>query len=256
MNLQELEQRIRSLESLVESSQRQAAAVQGKITRLEDIEQIKKLQRCYGYYFERGMNKEIADLFADSADAAIYFRGIGGFAGPNAKASWAKHLPGKDPAKYLHVLAMTTGIVDVDSERGTALGRWYGWGMAAVPMEEIGPDCVNNFAFGAVYENEYVKRDGVWKIKVLDVAMLFKVPKPGFVDPARFDVVYADPTEDANTREDFRKMFDFPDDIETNYPSAYTHPFHFKHPVTGEQTSEVARNAAFGLTPKNLPPQK
>jgi len=75
----------------------------------------------------------------------------------------------------------------------------------------------------------------LWKIKVLDVALLYKMPKPGFVDPQRFDVIYADPSEDVNTREDFRKMFDFPDDSQTSYPSAYTLPFHFPHPVTGRR---------------------
>lgn len=241
MNTEDLETRVRNLENLVASSQEQVVALQRRLTRLEDVEQIKKLQRCYGYYFERGMNDEVAELFAQTADARIYFRGIGGFAGSNVKSSWTKHLPGKDPSKYLHLLSMTSGIVDVDPDGLTAEGRWYGYGNVAIPMEEIGPDTINHFGFAAVYENKYVKENGVWKIKVLDVAMLYKIQNPGFVDAKRFNVVYVDPLEDVEKSEEFRKMFDFPERTPTNYPSAYTLPFHFKHPVTGLDTNEFAR---------------
>jgi hypothetical protein len=250
MNIEELEAKVRSLEKLVTSSQEQTAVLQRRLTRLEDVEQIKKLQRCYGYYFERGMNAEVAELFSESADARIYFRGIGGFAGANVKASWTKHLPGKDPSKYLHLLSMTSGIVDVDPDGLTAKGRWYGYGNVAIPMEEISPDTINHFGFAAVYECEYVKENGVWKIQVLDVAMLYQFKNPGFVDPKRFDLMYANPLDDVEKSEDFRKMFDFPERTPTNYPSAFTLPFHFKHPVTDRETSEIVRNEKFGFGTK------
>ena len=36
-------------------------------------------------------------------------------------------------------------------------------------------------------------------------------------------------------------------DVATEYPSGYIVPFHFKHPVTGNETSEKKRNKALGL---------
>jgi hypothetical protein len=256
--VEQLREDVTALKELVASSQRQIAQLQSQLTRLEDIEQIEKLQRCYGYYFERGMNAEIAELFAETPDARIVFRGFGGFAGRNVKPSWAKHLPGLDPAKYLHVLSMSSGIVDVAADGVTAKGRWYGHGMVAVPappLPQVSPDAINHFGFIAVYEVEYLKQDGVWKIKVLDLAMLCKVPKPGFVDPNRFEVIFLDPDNDAK-RPEFRAMFDFPDDTKTSYPSAFTLPFHFPHPVTGQPTSERTRNAQYGFgDPQTSPPR-
>jgi hypothetical protein len=76
--------------------------------------------------------------------------------------------------------------------------------------------------------------------------MLCKLPNPGFVDQDRFEVVFLDPDNDAK-RPEFRAMFDFPDDIRTSYPSAYTLPFHFPHPVTGQPTGERTRNMQFGF---------
>jgi hypothetical protein len=239
--IEELCQDVLTLKELLASSQRQIAQLQSRLMRLEDVEQIKKLQRCYGYYFERGMNAEVAELFADTPDARILFRGFGGFVGSNVKASWTQHLPGLDPVKYLHVLSMSSGIIDVADDGLTAQGRWYGHGMVAVPappLPQLGPNAINHFGFTAVYEVEYLKQNTVWKIKVLDVAMLYKLPKPGFVDANRFEVVFLDPAEDAK-RPEFRAMFDFLDDNQTNYPSAFTLPFHFPHPVTGLPTQQA-----------------
>jgi SnoaL-like domain len=231
-----LQSDVENLREQIAGSQRIIAQLQRQLSRLEDIEQIKKLQRCYGYYFEHGMNAEVAELFADTPEARIYFRGFGGFKGSNVKASWSKHLPGMDPAKYLHVLAMSSGVIDVSEDGTIAKGRWYGQGMVAMPAPHIGELAINHFAFTAVYENEYIKQNGVWKIQVLDVAMLCKVPKPGIVDPQRFQVVFLDPAADAG-RPEFRAMFDFVDDTQTSYPSAFVLPFHFPHPVTGRVTT-------------------
>lgn len=233
---EQLRREVFELKSLVASAQRQNAQLNARLTALEDVELIRKLQHCYGYYFERGMNAEVADLFADSPDARICFRGFGGFRGANVRASWTKHLPGLDPAKYLHLLSMDNGIINVAPDGATAKARWYGHGMVAIPAGVSSGNTINHFGFAAVYENEYVKQEGIWRILTLDVAMLYRLPKPGFVDPKLFEVVYLDPDDDAR-RPDFRAMFDFVDDVQTCYPSAYMLPFHFPHPVTGRVAS-------------------
>ena len=48
MNAQELAAKVRALED--------------KVRILEDIEEIKKLQRAYGYYLEHGMVDDVVDL--------------------------------------------------------------------------------------------------------------------------------------------------------------------------------------------------
>lgn len=199
------------------------------------------------------MNKEVGELFSEAENAAIHFRGIGGFLGANAKKSWDKHLPGMEGATYLHLLALTSGIVDVVADGSSARGRWYGWGLVAIPADAVRPGAINHFGFGAVYENEYVKENGVWKIRVLDIAMLVKFKNPGYVDEERFEIVYDDPTADAKSRDEFARMFDFRDGTETLYPSTYTLPFHFRHPVTGKVTSDVSRNAAAGYADLERP---
>jgi hypothetical protein len=41
----------------------------------------------------------------------------------------------------------------------------------------------------------------------------------------------------------------------TQYPSGYIYPFHFRHPVTGRETGEAAVNAALVLKPSPFKPE-
>ena len=55
MNMEQLEARLKTLED--------------RISNLDDVEEIKKLQRIYAFYLERGMFEEIIDLFSDNAES-------------------------------------------------------------------------------------------------------------------------------------------------------------------------------------------
>ena len=43
--------------------------LQARITRLDDIKQIEKLQRIYGYYLDYNEYQKVVDLFSDNADS-------------------------------------------------------------------------------------------------------------------------------------------------------------------------------------------
>ena len=52
---------------------------------------------------------------------------------------------------------------------------------------------------------------------------------------------------------EYIKEDDKPRDVNTNYPSGYIVPFHFKHPVTGRKSGEAKRNASFKRQEKPNP---
>ena len=91
--------------------------------------------------------------------------------------------------------------------------------------------------------NEYIKENGVWKILSL---------KHGGILGWKWDLTI--PKDRIATPEDFKNDHHgqyypftsrFGEDTPINeYPSGYILPFHFKHPVTGKETSEAAHNAA------------
>ena len=218
MNIEELEAKVRTLED--------------KIRTLEDIEEIKKLQRAYGFYLEHWMAEDIIDLFADSPDATLLVA-AGHYRGKENIRRFFHH--GKEGVEinslgpdFLHQVMQLSGVVDVDPDGKTARGRWYGFGANAFPVEGgVAPGWMNG-----VYENEYVKENGKWKIKKVHWCITFHAPYlESWVEPSRRVDLRMDRPYQRNPQLQ-------PDGgpEETLYPSGFICPFHFKNPVSGRQT--------------------
>ena len=103
MKLKELEQRLKILEESVRT--------------LQDVEEIKKLQRIYGYYLEHWQWEDIIDLFSDNTES-IEISDLGVFLGKEGVKKFfrrEKVLP-----EFLHVMMQLSGVVDVDPSGKTA----------------------------------------------------------------------------------------------------------------------------------------
>jgi len=217
MGVKELEAKIKVLED--------------KIRNLEDIEEIKKLQRAYGFYLEHWMAEDIIDLFADGPDSSLLVA-AGHYVGKEAIRRFFHHgkegveMPKSDNPEFLHQVMQLSGVVHVDPEGKTAKGRWYGFGANAFPAEggKINPGWMNG-----VYEVDYVKQNGVWKLKKVHWCMTFHAPwATSFIDPER--------REDKKIDRPYQRSAALrptgaPE--ETLYPSGFICPFHFKNPVSG-----------------------
>ena len=204
-------------------------ALEDKARQLQDVEEIKKLQRIYGYYVERGQLDEIADLFSDSPDVAFgpsYNVAVGK---DNVRRMFSSQRPfgvfqGPKPDDYLHITMPVSGVVDVDEDGKTAKARWY----ALMYLCNASPGGGAVFGVG-MYENEYVKEDDRWKILRL-----------------QFDDIFLSPYEDGWARSPklwgkLKEIADSvglqPEDIPKPPPSKSPFgdqmPFHYKHPITG-----------------------
>jgi hypothetical protein len=222
MKAEELETRIVELESQVKTLQT-----------LLDIEEIKKLQRAYGYYLEHWMAKEIVELFSDSPDTRLEFPwNEGTYLG---KEGVRKYYEGrfKPDAEFFHQLMQLCPIIDVNSDGKTAKGRWYGFGAVSTRRGKgVGQSFMNG-----IYENEYVKEGGKWKFKRFRWSSNYMAkPGEGWVAPERA----------AAADKNFSMNWPEPDIPPTGfnpvYPSGFIFPFHYTHPVTGKKTSEAELN--------------
>jgi hypothetical protein len=202
MKLEELEQRLKRLEESVGA--------------LQDIEEIKKLQRIYGYYLEHWQWENMIDLFSDQTES-IEVGDLGVFLG---KEGVRKCFRRKTvPPEFLHVMMQVSGVVDVDPGGKTAKGRWYGFGLEALPLEGV----VRPMLSSGIYENEYVKEAGKWKFKKLHWFRIFLTPfEEGWVKTPSLDI------------RQHRPKADRPPTANKPYPSGYVFPFHYKHPITGK----------------------
>ncbi len=218
MKLEELEARLKALER--------------RTQKLQDIEDIKTLQKSYGYYLEHWMSDEIIDLFSDRPDVSLTLA-VGTYLGKKGITRYFKRMSNPSP-EFMHQVMQLSGIVTVAPNGKTAKGRWYGFGAIAVPT----PRGVRQLFMGGIYGAEYVKEDGKWKFKSLRFDQVYSAtPAEGWVKPDR--LVAASPQAALPILE-----ADIPRTVSSRYPSGYIFPFHYKHPVTGKETSEKKRNAS------------
>jgi len=219
MKVDELEARLKTLEKQVRI--------------LQDIEEIKKLQRAYGYYIEHWMAPELLDCFSDGPDVVLDLHS-GIFLGKEGVKRYYLGMAELISPEFLHQVMQLSGIVDVDPAGKTAKGRWNGFGALAVPT---GGGVRQSFISG-VYECEYVKEDGRWRIKKLKFSRNYLAP-PGEGWVKRERVAAINPR---NVRQQSEP--DIPLSFDPDYPSGYILPCHYKHPVTGRETTEGVRNAS------------
>jgi hypothetical protein len=132
------------------------------VERAEGIRAVKTLQRSFAQYGQFGLWSEMAGLF--SADA-VYIWGDDKAHGPKAIGEllarrYGNGRPGLEPGA-VHALLMEQPIVDLSVDGQSAKGRWYGFLMMANARGEASIQ-------GGVFENVYVKENGVWKIQTLN----------------------------------------------------------------------------------------
>jgi hypothetical protein len=205
------------------------AELQKRIQRLDDIKQIEQLQKIFGYYQDYGDWENIVKLFADK-DPSVEEADRGVYKGKASVRRYFVDLLGDGPGTprrvgLLSIVFQLQGVVNVDPDGKTAWGRWYGFGVEAKPIASLHDGELRQTWINGVYENEYVKEGGKWKIKKLHFNLTFrtpyedgwlKVPVVGQHGPDRLIPPDAPPT------------------AYNPYPSPFRLPVHFKNPVTGE----------------------
>lgn len=207
----------------VEELEREVKTLKDRLGNLEAIEEIKNLQKIYGYYLEHWQWEEVVELFSNSPDASVEINDSGVFVGRESIKRFFRSRA--VPREFLHVLMQVNDVVHVDTGGKTARGRWYGFGPHAIPTDEK----VQAFFSCGVYENEYVKEGGRWKFHKIQWSRIFYCPyEDGWVKTPVARINFA-----RVLGKDITKA-DRPTTIYHPYPSGYLLPYHFKNPVTGK----------------------
>ncbi|HHX81871.1 MAG TPA: nuclear transport factor 2 family protein, partial [Pseudomonadaceae bacterium] len=198
------------------------AAYQERVERLEDHDAVENLQATFGYFFDKGLWEDAADLFTE--DGMFEYGQSGVYIGQE-RIRRAMLLLGPEGLAqgYLNNHMMLQAVIIVADDGSSATGRWQGPVMLAEPG-------ANGIWGVGIYENRYVKDDGVWKI-----ADLHFYPS-AFTDYDRGWARSLLPMEgpsalfppDMPPREVYRSM-----------PGNYIPPFSYNHPVTGEPLRDL-----------------
>jgi hypothetical protein len=142
-----------------EALRERATALEHAVVLLEDQHQIENLQRIYGYYIDKDMWSQAADLFADDAELAV--AGRGAYVGKAHVLAYLRAIGPDGPQEgRLFDNMQLQPIVHVDAQGKTGTGRWHLFAQFAESNK------FHEWGTG-VYENDYVKQAGVWKIQRL-----------------------------------------------------------------------------------------
>jgi hypothetical protein len=137
------------------------AALTLRVERLEGTRAVKKLQRAFGYYVDRGLWGDAADLFAD--DGTIEIGGDGVYAGKARIREYLRRLHGGQEGLIygqLNEWVTLQPAVAVAPDGMSAAARWRDHGMLGQYKQHA------EWRDG-IYENAYVRENGIWKIKSL-----------------------------------------------------------------------------------------
>ena len=194
------------------------ARVEARLAELEDTRAIERLQRIYGYFLDNLMMQEIVDLFSDDGEVEIGSRGTyRGRAGVDVlmRQLLGQGRRGIAVGEVLNHLQLQ-GIVTLDEGGTTAKGRWRALLTIGGTNAHGHPTALLS---EGLYENEYAKVDGRWRIRRLRWNPTFYWPLPGF-DKAWFRSL--GPSEALP-----------PAEVRDGDPPRVL-PFHYAHPVTGD----------------------
>ena len=216
---------------------KQLARLAHEVQLLEDQNAIEKLQRIYGYYLDKGLWSQAADLFA--ADGEVELAGRGAYVGKAHVLAYLRAIGPEGPvAGRLYDNMQLQPIVHVNDDGATARARWHLFAQIAQAGQ------YHEWGVG-VFENEYVKRDGVWKIRRLHFYPTLYTP---------YEAGWAHSIATYSRMEPDLKP-DRPASAPASAPVAA--PFAYPNPVTGAApasswTPVAADLAAAGATPAAL----
>jgi hypothetical protein len=195
--------------------QRTVLTLEQRKTRLEDVNDIKRLQGAYGYYFSTARWDEVTNLFSDGATIEIGLDGV--YRGKQRVREYLHAFGGGKEGLapgQLNEYLQAMPVITLSPDGQTAKGTWR----AIVLTGQLGGAA--NWGEGP-YENEYVKENGVWKFSKLHWYQTLLVPfEGGWMKH-----------EDVNATKFVagRLPPDSPPTVNyKSWPSAFVPPFHFK----------------------------
>ncbi|HEY8507847.1 MAG TPA: nuclear transport factor 2 family protein, partial [Steroidobacteraceae bacterium] len=197
---------------------RQAEDLARRASRLTDESEVRNLQHAFGFYLDRRMWDDIVDLFVD--DGTFEMGQMGVFQG---KASIRRLLESFGPQRLregeLNDQLQLQTLVTVSEDGKTAHAR-------GTQLSMTGTHGGAGYWATGTYENEYVKQDGVWKIRSVHIYSRMRT---------NYDQGWGVSAEPVQGPDDKVRADRPPTERYQNYPDAFYIPaFHYAHPVTGK----------------------
>jgi hypothetical protein len=193
----------------------EVATLRAQASHADDYIDVINLQAIYGYYVDKSQWDQAADLFAKDATLEIAGRGL--FAGQDRIRQYLHELGPLQYGRLFNHMQLQP-VVHIADDGSSARARWRSF----MQVGNLGKEA----RWGdAVYENEYVKQDGIWKISKLHSFITFYVEyekgwnKGAVALPKHLETLA--PDSDSTVKYGA-------------YPEVFIPPYHYTNPVTGK----------------------
>ncbi len=207
-----------SLDQEIVALREDVAALRRKAEAATDYVAICNLQASYGYYVDKTLWDQAADLFAPEGTLEIAGRGL--FKGQDRVRQYLHRLPSLEYGTVFNHMQLQP-VIHIAEDGQTAKGRWrtfmqVGWLGREARWGE------------ATYENDYVKQDGVWKIAKLHGFITYYVEyDKGW---SHGGVPLLGPIKGLEPDEPSTIAYEA-------FPSVFIPPYHYDNPVSGRRYS-------------------
>ncbi len=224
-----------------ENNMNDIAALTARIDKLEhdlgiqqDIHQIRRLQYTYGYFIDKSQYNEVVDLFSEDGDVWFLggiYRGKAGVRRLYIERFQAQFTQGHNGPRYGWLLdhPQLQMVIDVAPDRQAANVR--GRSMMQAGLHETAAGTPRAWWEGGIYENDYVRENGIWKIKVL---RYFPFWHGSFADGWTKTPIDFIPMAKTLFPEDPLGPDALVQPAPRLWPATDTIAFHYPHPVTGK----------------------
>jgi hypothetical protein len=220
----------------VEELRSSVEGLERRVGMLEDVNEIRKLHYAYGYFIDFCMYDDVVKLFSEDGEA-LFLSGIyKGHAGvARLYKTWFQEFftQGREGPEHGFLLDhfQMQDIITVSDDRKTAKGRFRallaGGNHASRTYKPEG--LPEQFYEAGIYENDYVRENGVWKIRRLDYIVQWQ---------AEYDKGWAHTVSHLQpATETYPANPLGPDELleekRLAWPDRSPVHFHYAHPVTG-----------------------
>lgn len=209
-------------------------ALEHEVGLLQDVNAIRKLQYAYGYFIDKSQYDEVVSLFSD--DGEVWFlggvyKGIEGVKRLYIERFRKQFTDNHNGPRYGWLLdhPQLQMIIDVADDRKTAKVR--GRSMMQAGTHETASGNQRQWWEGGIYENEYVREDGVWKIRRLGY---FPHWHGSFQEGWGKTPIDFIPMASVCYPEDPLGPDELIKPTPRLWPATDVVPFHYDHPVTGK----------------------
>jgi hypothetical protein len=188
-----------------------------EVQRLKDVDELENLASIYGHYVDKSRHDDVADLFARDGVVEIYGRGV--FLGQDRVRQYMHNLSPtigpREGSLFNHMHLQPVIHVAPDGKTANVRSR---------PFIMFGIYGVNAQWGSGIYENRFVKEDGVWKIDYLHGYWTFYT---------NYEDGWARKASPMFGQYE-RLPPDRPLSVQyEGYPTPFVPPFHYVNPVSG-----------------------